>query len=85
MREDIKDSRNQRIGYIDKQLNGKITVYDKSHNRIGEIKPEGKRLVAYNKNFQRMAYWDESSDYTYDSSNRRLSKGNILVTLYFQS
>ncbi len=84
MREELKDDRRNRIGYIDRQLNGKITVYDKSNSRLGEIRPEGSYLVAYDKSNRRMAKWNERDDYTYDSSNRRLGKGNMLIGMYFQ-
>ncbi len=84
MKEEIKDSRRQRIGYIDRQLNGKSTVYDKMNMRIGEIKPEGHRLVAYNKMNLRMGYWDENSDATFDKNNHRIAKGNVLLDMYFQ-
>lgn len=84
MKEEIKDSRRQKIGYIDKQLNGRSTIYDKTSTRLGEIKPEGHRLVAYNKTSQRMGYWDEISDATFDKSGRRLAKGNTLLSMYYQ-
>lgn len=84
MREELKDSRNQRFGYIDRQLNGKITVYDKNNGRLGEIRPEGNYLVAYDRNNRRMAKWYERDDYTYDNNNRRLGKGNMLIGMYFQ-
>ncbi|MBQ6638356.1 MAG: hypothetical protein IJH82_06850 [Lachnospiraceae bacterium] len=84
MREELKDSRNQRVGYIDRQLNGKITVYDKNNVRLGEIRPEGSYLVAYDKTNRRMGKWNENDDYTYDSNNRRIGKGNLLIPMYFQ-
>ena len=84
MREDLRDGRNQRIGSIDKQLNGRITVYDKNNVRLGEIRPEGSYLVAFDKNNRRMAKWNERDDYTYDNNNRRLGKGNMLIGMYFQ-
>ncbi len=84
MREDIKNSRNQKIGSIDKQLNGRITIYDKIGSRIGEIKPEGHKLVAYDKASRRIAYWDENNDTTFEPNGRRISKGNILIGMYFQ-
>ncbi len=84
MREEIKDSKRQRIGYIDRQLNGKITIYDKTNFKIGDIRPEGKKLVAYDKKGFKFAYWDENQDATFDKSFRKISKGNILVELFFQ-
>lgn len=84
MREDLKDSRNQRFGSIDRQLNGKIIVYDKNNRLLGEIRPEGNYLIAYDRSNRRMAKWNERDDYTYDMSNRRLGKGNMLIRMYFQ-
>ncbi len=84
MKEEIKDSRRQKIGYIDRQLNGKSTIYDKMSSRLGEIKPEGHRLVAYNKIGQKLGYWDENSDATFDKIGRRIAKGNVLLDMYFQ-
>jgi hypothetical protein len=83
MREELRDKRNQRYGYIDKQLNGQIKVMDKNGNRLGEIKPEGSYLVAYDKNFRRLGKWYENDDCTYDANNRRLGKGNMLLSFYF--
>lgn len=85
MKEEIKDNRHQRIGYVDKELNGVITVYDKYNSRLGQIKPEGHKLVAYDKYAKRMAYWDETNDYSFDPYGKRIQKGNILVSLYFQA
>lgn len=85
MREEIKDSRSMRIGYIDKQLNGKATIYDKNYRRLGEIKPEGSYLVAYDSSYRRMAKWNERDDTTYDAMNRRIGKGNLLIDLYFNN
>ena len=84
MREELKDKRNQRIGYLDKQLNGRTTVYDRNNGRLGEIRPEGHYLVAYDKMNRRMGKWYENDDYTYDANNRRLGKGNMLLSFYFE-
>jgi hypothetical protein len=84
MREVIKDKRGFKIGSYDKQLNGKMIVYDKSGFKIGEIRPEGTYLVAYDKKFIKMAKWNERDDYTYDKSNRRIGKGNLLLGMYFE-
>ncbi len=84
MREEIKDERRQRIGYVDRQLNGKVTIYDKMNMRLGEIRPEGRRLVAYDKMNRKIAYWDETNDSTFEPNGRKITKGNILVGMYFQ-
>lgn len=84
MREEIKDSRRNRIGYIDRQLNGKCTLYDKMNARIGEMRPNGHRLEAYDKTGKRLGYWDETNDTTYDARGSRLGKGNMLMGFFFQ-
>lgn len=84
MREEIKDSRRMKIGYIDKHLNGTITVYDKNYRKLGEIKPNGNYLVAYDSSYRKMAMWKENDDTTYDTSYRRIGKGNMLIDLYFK-
>lgn len=84
MREEIKDSRRNRIGYIDRQLNGKCTIFDRMNSRIGEIRPNGHRLEAYDKLGKKLGYWDETNDTTYDARNSRLGKGNMLMGFFFQ-
>ena len=84
MRKDIKNNRNQKIGSIDTQLNGRSVIYNKVGSKIGELRPEGSKLVAYDKSGRRMAYWDERSDTSFESNGRRISKGNVLMDLFFQ-
>ena len=84
MREELKDARRMRIGYIDRQLNGKIYVYDKMNRKIGEIRPEGNKLSAYDNKFHKIAYWQESNDTTYDTHARKIAKGNILIDLLLE-
>ncbi len=84
MKETIKDKRGMKIGSYDKQLNGRIVVYDKSGIKIGEIKPEGTYLVAYDKRHMKMAKWNERDDCTYDKNNRKIGKGNMLLGMYFE-
>ncbi len=85
MREEIKDNRNMRIGYIDKQLNGQVTIFDKNGVRIGEIRPYGHRLEAYDKTGRKLAYWDETNDTTFENNGRKIAKGNLLIGMYFQN
>ena len=73
-----------KIGSYETKLNGKIIVYDKNNIRLGEIKPSGSRLIAYDKMNRRIAEWNERDDYTYDSNRRRIAKGNMLIDIYFQ-
>ena len=84
MREDIRDSRRNKIGSIDTQLNGKSTIYNKMGVKIGEIRPNGRKLEAFDKLGRKMAYWDETNDTTYDRMGKKITKGNILVGLFFQ-
>ena len=85
MREELKDNRNMRIGYIDKQLNGQITIFDKNGARIGEIRPSGHRLEAMDRTGRKFAYWDETNDTTFEWNGRRIDKGNLLIPMYFQN
>ena len=84
MREDIKDKRNQKIGSIDSQLNGRSTIYNKMGSRIGEIRPNGHRLEAFDKTGRKIAYWDENNDTTYEPNGRKIDKGNLLIGMFFQ-
>lgn len=84
MREDIKDNRNQKIGSIDSQLNGRSTIYNKMGSRIGEIRPNGHRLEAFDKTGRKIAYWDENNDTTYEPNGRKIDKGNLLIGMFFQ-
>ncbi len=84
MRQDLKDSRNQKIGSIDTQLNGRTTIYNKMGVRIGEIRPSGHRLEAFDKIGKKIAYWDETNDTTYEPNGRKMGKGNMLIDLFFQ-
>ena len=84
MRKDIKDNKNKKIGSIDTQLNGRSTIYNKEGNRIGEIRPDGNRLVAYDKHGKKIAYWQERDDTTYTPNARKIAKGNLLIEMYFQ-
>ena len=82
--EEIKDVRRNRIGYIDRQLNGKCAIYDKMNMRIGELRPNGHRLEAYDKMGRKLGYWDENNDTSYDARGMRLGKGNMLMGFFFQ-
>ncbi len=84
MRQDLKNNRNQKIGSIDTQLNGKSIIYNKMGAKIGEIRPNGHRLIAFDKLGRKMAFWDENTDITYEPNGRKIAKGNLLVGLYFQ-
>ena len=84
MRKDLKNSKNQKIGSIDTQLNGKSTIYDKMGTKLGEIRPNGHRLEAFNKLGRKIAYWDENFDTTFEPSGRRIAKGNLLVGMFFE-
>ncbi|SCY30719.1 hypothetical protein SAMN02910370_02064 [Lachnospiraceae bacterium XPB1003] len=84
MRQDLKDSRNQKIGSIDSQLNGRSTIYNKVGSKIGELRPNGHRLEAFDKVGRKIAYWDENTDTTFEPNGRKIGKGNMLVGLFFQ-
>lgn len=83
MREIIKNNRGIKIGSYESSLNGKTIVYDKKGAKLGEIRPNGNYLEAYNKKGVKMAKWNERDDCTYDSKNKKLGKGNLLLEMYF--
>lgn len=85
MRENIKDKRGMKIGSYESFLNGKTIVYDKMGRKLGEIRPEGSYLVAYDSRGIKMAKWNERDDWTYDKNNRRICKGNVLLDMYFEN
>ena len=84
MRETLKNSRGIKIGSYETKLLGKTIVYDKNNIRLGEIRPSGNRLIAYDKMNRKIAEWNERDDYTYDSHHRKIAKGNVLIDLYFE-
>ena len=84
MKEPIRDARRQTIGYMDRQSNGKCTIYDKMYRRIGEIRPNGSKLEAFDHMNRRLGSWDERTDTTFDKMNRRMGKGNLLMNFYFE-
>ncbi len=81
MQEAIKDARNMTVGYIDRRLNGCMLVYDQRHRLLGEIRPSGSRMIAYDHGHKQIAYWDKNSDCTYESSFKKIGKGNLLIEL----
>lgn len=84
MKETLKDKRGMKYGAIETSLNGRTVVYDKNNIKIGEIRPEGNFLVAYNKMNIKMGKWNEKDDCTYDKMNRKLGKGNMLLGMFFE-
>ena len=49
-----------------------------------EYKIRYRTLVAYDSRGIKMAKWYERDDWTYDRNNRRISKGNILLDMFFE-
>ncbi len=85
MREEIKNSSRRTIGYIEKLSGGRTEVREKNFNKLGEIREEGEKLVAYDRHFSRMGYWQKRDDTTYDRTHRKIGKGNLLIDLYFNN
>ncbi len=82
MREEIKDDRNRVIGKIERYPNGSVKVFSFGGSWIGELKPEGSMVVAEDKHFHKIAYWDSRNNTTYDYQSRReIGKGNLLVDM----
>lgn len=84
LKERLKDKSGRTIGYVETALNNNTKVFNEKNIRIGEIKPQGNRLIAYNKMNQQIAYWDQSRNVTFDKMGRKIGSGNILLTLFFQ-
>ena len=57
----------------------KQELKDRSGNRIGEIRDEGSRQVAYDRRGNRLGYFD--GRYTFDRNGNRLGEGNMLAAL----
>ena len=83
-KEKLTDRSGKTIGYIEKFLNGTAKVYDAQSRRIGELKPQGKQLIAYDSSSRKLGYWDETRNVTFDKMGRKIGNGNMLVALYFQ-
>ncbi|WP_029319228.1 YARHG domain-containing protein [Butyrivibrio sp. AE3004] len=79
MREPILDGRNTKIGEYEERLDGRVYIYDRKNNRIGEIRGGVRRLDLYDRNNRKLAFWDEDRDCTRDIRNRKLSDGNSLL------
>ncbi len=84
MREEIKDSRGKRIGYIEDATYGKKNVLDLQGHILGQIRPEGNRLAAYDKVSRKFGYWDKYSDTTYTLAGIKIGKGNLLLSFFFK-
>ena len=83
-KEKIKDKRGCTLGSVETFLNGTAKVYDNKNIRIGELKPQGKQIIAYSKTAQKIAYWDESRNITFDKMGRKIGNGNLLLEIFFQ-
>ena len=82
MKEPVKDGW-KTIGYIDKQSNGTISIYDDLYRYLGYIRREFNWLVAYDNINRRLGYYDEINDCTCDQPYRQIGKGNLLMNFYF--
>ena len=83
MRTYVRNYKRQKIGYVDIETSGKMTVHDASGNKLGKIKPERNCLVAYDRFNNKLGKWKENEDCTYDASGRKICKANVLIGLYF--
>ena len=83
MREEVKDKRGRRIGFVEEDLLHRITVLDSYSRRLGRIEPQGSNMVAYDHVNRKLAIWKKWEDCTYDAQNRRLGKGNLLLGLFY--
>ena len=83
-KEKLKDRNGRTIGYVENFLNGTTKIYDAQSRRIGELKPQGRQLLAHDAHSQKLGYWGETRDTTFDKRGHKLGRGNILIALYFQ-
>lgn len=84
MREEVKDSRGNKIGYTETGSNNQVFVYDKMMNRIGYIQNLGNKLQALDKMQNRIATYESNTNATYDKMHNKISNGNVLLNLFFQ-
>lgn len=83
-REIIKDKRGLKIGSTVTDLRGNITVYSKLNMKKGTISPGiGGNLTAYDLRRMKIATYDVRRDETKDKMGKTISKGNVLVNLFF--
>ncbi|MDR2132071.1 MAG: hypothetical protein LBP30_01860 [Clostridiales Family XIII bacterium] len=80
--EALKNKRGMTIGYTESKLNGEVTIFDKRRVKIGMLKPQGNKLIAYDKVSKKLGYWDERGDATYDAKGKRISRENTLLGFY---
>ena len=82
-REPILYARKNRIGYIETSITGRSIIRDKMNRKIGELKPSGNRIVAYDGMLHKLGYYDKFRDATFDTMNKKIGKGNLLLNFFF--
>ncbi len=83
-REPILDAKKKRIGYIETTSSMGRTIIRDQVNRIkGELRTSGNKIEAFDASHQRLGYYDKLRDETFDRSNKRLGKGNLLLNFFF--
>lgn len=85
MREEIKDSSRKRIGYIEDGSYGKKNILDAQGHPLGQIRPEGNNLGAYDKAGRKLGYWYKDFDTTHTLAGKKIGKGNLLLNLFFDN
>lgn len=79
----IKDKMGRTIAILRKNYKGDTECYDSRYNKKGEIRAEKfpDRLVVYDAKFNKLGYYEERYNTTYDTSFRQIGKGNLLLNL----
>lgn len=85
MKKEIKDSRNQRIGYSEERFGGSTDVFNKVGIKIGSIRKEGNSFAAYDSMHRKIAVFNtfRKTTETYPM-NKKIANGNVLVEYILQ-
>lgn len=85
MRKEIKDSRNQRIGYYEERLGGNVDVFNKVGIKIGSVRKEGNSFAAYDSMLRKIAVFNATRKTTETyPMNKKIADGNVLVEYILQ-
>ncbi len=85
MKQEIKDGRNQRIGYMDEYVRGRIKISDKNNNTLGELRVQTNGDVEAFKNTNKLGFYDKSLDCTFDNRNNKIGKGDLTMQFFFNN
>jgi len=84
VKEPIKNDKRKIIGYVEK-FGAKILVYNHTYRKVGEIRFEFGKQVAYDTHLKRIAVYEEKMNVTKDARLVKVGKGNLLVQIILQN